>query len=240
MDIRVASALTLIAIAAVITALAVWWGLAKTEPASARQVLQTACGQLANAGDYDVTISVTGSTAGEAWPAGQIAARFSGDDYEIISTVAGETFSYIRVAGTSYRKWQKGDFVGEWRTIHDPTRDIRTVLGLDELGATPACPTLDGLVNAGQSSAAGQSATKFTAASGPTSFDDVASTFVGQMTSSQHQYWVGAQGQLLRHVENRKDLHGSGNGTNLVVTNMDATFSGVGEANVITAPTVGE
>ena len=219
-----------------------WLALRDAPTASAEQVMQQAC---ANLDDYDLNATITTELGGVVWEeVFTLEASVSGDDYyaKYTASTDGATMELMRLAGQSYYR-DSIDGAG-WELLDFPLASIDRNLSV--LGATPICPSLYGVTREGPEAAGsafgGSATTRYAAGEGSADALARAPTNVyGNRETSAHKFWVSGSGQLVQHRQERHEQLPLASGAfDHQITTTVTTFSGVSEANTITAPTLGQ
>ena len=166
-------------------------------------------------------------------------ASVSGDDYyaKYTASTDGATMELMRLAGQSYYR-DSIDGAG-WEFLDFPLASIDRNLSV--LGDTPTCPDLTNVTKVGDEVLNGVAVTKYTSGDGKPA--PLAADFRGSKRGDLFEYWVDGRGQLLQiYNEHYIAAHyeGSAEGKTTGVYRITTTFSGVGEPNTITAPTLGQ
>ena len=240
MGIRIASLLTFGIVAIGMVALFVWLDNRNTPPVSAQETVQRVCGDMDNIDSYDFIASVKAEQDGVVFPDTMtFKASVSGKDYQMSYTVGSDNSSeFIKVGDMGYTRSSVDGNI--WEVSKSDLQDIAPQLSA--LGDSPVCPEITNVLWKGEEELDGVKVTVYT--SGDTSgvektaLNDVDGSFQGLKHASNHEYWVDGNGLLVQHREERHTLsQHDGNRTVLHFFTL-ATFSGVGEPNTITAPTI--
>ena len=237
----------ILALSGVAIAGALWWVLVRsTQQVSAQEIVRSACDDMEQVTSYDATAKMTGTQDGVAWgDTLTVSVSVSGDDYHLTITAVSDraTSEYIRVGGVSYTR--QSVYGPEWQVSDVPFGDIDTVsLGL---GDNPICPEVRGFRDVGEEEVNGKDVIHYTDKaegsavgqpdSGP--FDDVDESFRGILETKTNNFWIDGDGQIVQHEQNANYLyHLEGQGRQESTTRSVTVFSGIGEANTITVPTV--
>ena len=247
MNIKIAAALTLGIVVLAGGALLFWPDLDDEPPASAQEVVESACESLEKARSYDMSATLKGSGNGVPWPAFTFKAQVSGSDYQSsLRATDGSGEDIIRIGDTDYDRSLitdgSGGIIDEgWRTSDTKLRDVDSWLGA--LGDSPACPDLSNVLYLGDEQLDGVKVSHY--ASGDTdgsqkkALDALDSTYEGLKIVEAHEYWVNVDGHLVQH---RLGLHSLSQGSGFERRNLSSImltkFLDIGEPNVITAPTI--
>ena len=217
-----------------------WLLLRGASPVSAEQAMESACANLAAAKDYDFTSTATGSQDGVDKGDTLLSEyQMSGDNYyaqvKLVNSGVGGEFLYVD--GNGYQRDAETNY--EWQPAYLPLLSGNEILTM--LGDTPTCPDLTNVTKVGDEVLNGVAATKYTSGDGKPA--PLAADFRGSKRGDLFEYWVDGRGQLLQiYNENYIAAHyeGSAEGKTTGVYRITTTFAEVGEANTITAPTLGQ
>lgn len=157
-----------------------------------------------------------------------------------------ETYEYIRVGDVDYYRFNGGDWQVSGGKFTEP------VHYLDHLGDTPLCPDLSHANRIGEEEMDGVHVVvyveeledvRYTPSNDgtPIEKDTQSPDFNGTVDDRSLKYWVDSQGLLVRYWEDRytfSRLDGFDQEGLTQRFTFTTTFSGVGEANTITAPNV--
>ena len=201
-----------------------------TPVASAQEVVDRACANMEQLDSYDITGTITATDPGGSPQAISITARVSGDDYHVTYSPEGSdsTLEGKRVAGVSYYRDSSGG--NEWYVLDGNLEDLTA--SFDGLGGNPVCPDTTGMQARGAASVDGTTTRHFVATASP------ASSGQGTSGDTSYQFWVNNNGQLVKHQQDTNSTAQTDTGGPGVRLQMVTTFSGIGEANTITAPVV--
>ena len=242
-------------------ALFFWPDLDNEPPASAQEVVESACTSLDKVDDYDVFATVKGSSSESPEHTVEgtytFKAQVSGKEFHgqlLNSNGTGE--EYKRVGDSYYAKDTYMGFDGlvtkGWQVHDGKIRHIDS--WLSALGDEPICPDVSGVVFQAEEQLDGVKVSRYASGdvdgSQEKELDTTDDAFRGDKRVLFHQYWVNADGQLVQHRLEFFTLWQSPAGdvqwgspelerqTSHGVMVMQ--FLEVGEPNTITAPVLGE
>lgn len=228
----------------------VWWFGIRSSVQDARAAVEDACGAMAAADSYDVTMEIATVVDGEAVDVVTAIIRFSGDDqHGVLSTAAeGTVAEYVLVGGVVYiREFTQG-ISPEWAVGAPPSSRSADPFGF--LGSNPVCPDIEelteqewGAYNAlGEEQLNGVTTQHFTdgGSLGPVGAVDGALPVGSYSEDRRHEFWIDPDGQLVQTKEEWLLRFQVTEGAPPIQqrTHTTSTFSGIGEPNVITAPSV--
>ena len=245
MNVKTASVLGLGVAVIALGGMALWLTIVDAPPASAQQVVESACSQMEGVDNYDISGTITGVKEGVPWEeAITIEASLSGDDYHVLYTARsdGATMEYIRVGGVGYVRESLSGNV--WEMADRPLQDLDVYISV--LGDSPVCPsTLEGitksvgdLMSDDGISNTGEDTTQYTSGEGPEDLLSIDADFRGVAGVSGHVYLVDGAGLLVQHRHDLHQIHVTDDSRVTGTTVTTKTFSGVGEANTITVPEI--
>ena len=220
---------------------AAWWfSFGGSTDVSAEAVVYEACEKSASEIDFDmaVRLDIPGdlSYPGDQREVWEVKTIVSGENFHSVTHISdGPAFlEIIRVDGTDYIRegTNRGD--GEWKG--QPATPGLNDLGyltipfdspkLEE-GANPLCPGLGSVSKVGEETITGVQTTRYS------SFERL-DMYGGNYADTTWDFWIDEGGQLMRtRVYADIDLADGGEDWAEVIT----TVSGIGEANIIAAPT---
>ena len=180
-------------------------------------------------GSYDVTLTVADSAkAGRNFI---FDIRVSGDDYEASRTYEGETTPHARfkqVGGVGYI--HDGN---AWRRSERPLDDVSLLY--PGISTSVACPETTAFRHRGKETLNGAEVNHYadsTAQSG-------AANSVGiTLTTSSTELWIDKGGQIVKHARTVDRVDNTKTPAVSSTIQMLSVFSGIGGANVITAPVI--
>ena len=200
--------------------------------ATAQEIVGGVCASMEAQDDYDVSAVIRDTSGGGAQPL-LWDIQVSGDDYNLTLSYGDgtSTSEYLWVNGVGYTR--HADYGNTWERSETAFHDVTTAFA--GLGDNPLCPSSDQFRSAGSTrSTDGQTLRKYTdspAGEGlPTFEPDPA--IPGLTRAVTHTISVDARGNLAKLQMN---IHTRLDGQTGSIR-MDATFSAIGEANVITVP----
>ena len=215
---------------------------------SAQEDVERACADMAGLDSYDSVAITEGEDNGEpAFLGWKTEARVSGDDFHRIQTFDVEEgeglVERIRVGDVTYYREAAYDRRPEydWRVMDsDPSGGILSPLA--ELGSTPMCPDVRNLRLKGNEELDGVMTTVYQYGDiydvEKDALQSLDISFEGVRSAIKHEYWVGEDGLLVQH-EMDNYVVAVYDGDRYTIRSFSQTkFSGIGEPNTITAPTV--
>ena len=226
-------------------ALFFWPDLDDEPPASAQEVVESACSGIDDV-DFDFSAVMKGTydennSGVTSWPDVTIKARVSGKDFEYEYIVPdGSSEGHIRLGDTAYMRLRNSDdwYVSE--KFH--ASSIGEILPM--LGDAPICPDLSQVVRKGEDEVNGVKVTQYTSGdydgTEKAAVDALDETFYGLKTAVAHTYWVGIDGQLVQYRNETRAFANDEDGSQRTYIVSLFTFLDIGEPNTITAPTLGE
>ena len=225
-------------LAALLVALAgaVWlpqWGSAPE--VSAQEAVQSACERMEQVDSYDISVRHP-ATDGERDLILIVDFKVSGNDYEGSWTVDGEAEPYVRfmrVGGVNYMNQGQG-----WELYEHTFLEINQMF---PAGDSLPCPEVGDLRNVGTETLNGVLVKHYNDASqGDTTAGqpNSAGTPTGVHPSKAADFWVDKSGQIVQLARNIPITKQTATGSEEATIQVVSTFSGVGQANVITAPVV--
>lgn len=242
----------------IVAAMMVWWFGSRTPvpTVNAQEAIGKACEDLAAAGSYDATVRLAGQNSEYDEYNDTvivIEANVSGADHQGTLTVTegegvGDYAKYVFVDGTYYYRDYTPGQSQQWST--DEGSPLIGVIPFSFLGANPACPDVEALTekewkayNAlGEEQVDGVTTQHF-ADSGPLGAVGVVdgSMPVGTIEHDyRHHFWIDNAGSLVQAKVEILTLFQTVEGASPQEVRGEflISISGVGEPNVITAPTV--
>ena len=176
-------------------ALFFWPDLDDEPAASAQEVVESACANLAAAKDYDGTSSMTvtqdGVDKGDTMYGNF---EVSGPDFRNVVKLlnAGTTWEQVYVDGKGYMRDAYTNH--EWQEAYYPLGAANEALTM--LGDTPTCPDLTNVTKVGDEVLNGVAVSKYTSGDGKPA--PLADDFRGSKRGDLLEYWVDGRGQLLQ------------------------------------------
>ena len=211
--------------------------------ASAQEVVESACTEMAKTDQYDFSSQAGGSENGVPYP-GVIEAKgsVSGKDYYVTNTDYNDQVLEIKQVGSNY-----------YMTLADGTwlrREIQAGVPHDSLGLgdTPICPDLTNVIRKGEADIDGVKTMRYVSGDvggSEKSALESDADFRGSKYVYFHEYWIDASGLLVQHrvqiyLLQQNDPETSITGRNVSEGYKLTKFFGIGEPNTITAPVLGE
>ena len=242
MNIKTASALALgsVVLTLVATALFLWVNNSDTPTVSAQEVVSRACEGTAGLGSYDLISTMKIEEDGVSIE-GTMTVKVSveGKDFQAETTYPdGSRREGIRVDDVDYeRPHALGD---GWAVSKAKFADVTAYLG--HLGSSPACPELTNVTRKEEEELDGVKVTVYTAidAAGldKAALEKMDTSFDGERHAKAHKYWIDGSGLMVQYWEDRYTLSQYDGSRALLRFTFTTKISGVGEANVITAPVI--
>ena len=205
-----------------------------TPAATAQEVVGGACAKIEAQDSYDVSAVISDTSGGGAqsilWDI-----QVSGNDYHLTLSYADATSTseYLWINGVGYTR--HADYGNTWQRSETAFHDVTSAFA--GLGNNPLCPSSAQFRSTGTTTSTdGQSLRRYTdspAGGGQPTFEPDP-VIPGLTRAVTHTISVDARGNLTQlQMDTQTHLDGQTGSIR-----MDATFSGIGEANTITAPVV--
>ena len=208
---------------------------------SAQEVVARACEGMAELDSYDMIVTMKVEQDGVPIDGTfTVKTRLAGKDFQTsFAYPDGGVSEAIRVGDMDYERSTPGE--AGWRVSR--TKFTSPTTYLEQLGVSPLCPDLSDVTQKGEEQLDGVKVTVYTTGDingvEKEDLEELDSSFEGVKHASKYKYWVNEQGLLVQHWEDRYTFARAGEDSTMMRFTSTAKFSGVGEANTITAPDVG-
>ena len=187
---------------------------------------------------YDVSMEVSGEQDGE--PLDELIDAevvVSGDDYHSIFTSRsdGQQYESIVLDGVTYSRDSR--YGPEWNIADYPA--IHPTESFPGLGDNPLCPELNEFRALGEERVRGVRLWRYTDRTNDSDkFADVDNAFRGTKTVVENDVWVDDEGSLVQMIQDQYSFYQDDEQRIISITTSIMWFSGLGEPNIIKAPTV--
>ncbi len=223
----------------------VWQTGSQDTPASAQEVMARACTEMAKTDQFDYSAHSEGTEDGVPYSYTiEEKGSVSGKDLHVTYSANDEQINeFIRIGSDLYLRTES-DSAWTVRNV-DAAVSAYDHLGL---GDTPICPDLTNVTRKGEEDLNGVKTTRYVSGDIDGSEKETLQAdgdFRGHKYIYFHEFWIDTNGLLVQHrmhflLLSQRDQDTGETSRNISEGSRLSRFIGIGEANTITAPVLGE